>query len=189
MLIYILITSQQTQHTRTNIKKQNIMTQLVYSNGIEADASNFGLLKQLFGNSKHFTLIAPRKENSVWDGFIATKKNGEDRAIYVEVKRRSFTNAELISKFNSEFFLEQAKFKHLHENIKKNTMKGSKYEVWYMCETLDGYIYIFDITDQKFNFTKKSMNNVTYTAVQQKVDKPVALLSIKDAKFTYKIQK
>jgi hypothetical protein len=154
-----------------------------YKNFNKASESNWQLIVDLFQKSK-FKIYNPIRVNSCNDGILVYKQN----IIIAEVKRRQFTNDTLINEYNGEFFLEKAKYNCLHKikTTYQAKYRGKNIKIWYITKTSDGYIYIYDITNKKYNWVTREMNSKTYTVNQKKVNKKVALLNVKEAYKTLK---
>lgn len=153
-----------------------------YDSYQDASNSNWSLLKEMFSTSKRFKLIKPKRHNSVYDGILATKKDGKDIIVLIEVKRRQFTSHTLHNDYKDTLFLEKDKYKYLHK-ARKKFLEGDNREVyiWYLSKTSDGYVYLHDLTDKDFCWVNRDMNEVTYVANPNNVKKYVTLLPIKTA--------
>ena len=158
------------------------MSKNYYNSHELASASNWELLVELFGKKKTVELIKPSRYNSVFDGMLKIANT----YILVEVKRRQFDNLTLTSKYGGKFFLEEAKYKYLHNRAKKiNEDTGRKMTIWYLTKTSDGVIYIFDIYNKEYKWQEARMNYNTY-GNKSKVEKAVTLLDINDCIFKMK---
>lgn len=155
-----------------------------YNSFQEASDRNFTILQDIFGNSEKFKLIKPTRIDSVYDGILTTKKNDKDVVILIEVKLRQFSLDTLIREYDSALFLEKDKYTYLHQAAEKLKNPLREIKIWYLCKTSDGFIFIFDITNKDYSWITSTMNSVTYTEVQKKRQKKIALLNIHDAIFT-----
>jgi hypothetical protein len=147
-----------------------------YNTFQEASDSNWDLLVDIFGTSKDFKLIKPSRKNSVFDGILTCKKDGRDVVILIEVKRRQFNIQTLQKEYENTLFLEKDKYTYLHAQAKNLKSPGREIKIWYLSKTIDGVVFVHDITDVDYQWISTKMNSVTYSDNQIKKQKLVALL-------------
>lgn len=148
--------------------------------------ANEELLTQLFQNKvqkSEFKLYLPPNKYSSYDGLLL--KPDENLMIMCEVKRREFNKEWLEKHFKGELFLEKTKFLRLLKQANEFCKDPNrKVFIHYINSTIDGYIYIFDLSEIKTKDLKWEiieMNAVTYETNVKKKKKSVTKLHINDA--------